>query len=290
MAQYVDRQTGLLKTEVIYQEKTLSWLYETRMGNLLLRLMVSKPLFSKLYTKQQFKKKSVKDISTFIEENNIDMGDYEEEDWQSFADFFIRKPKKELRPWPLDESILGSPCDAKLLVKKISVDSSFHVKGFHYTVSEFIKDDVLAKAFLGGYCFIFRLSVSDIHRYYYIDDGKMIGTSKKIKGRLHTVGPVSDNRVAVLTENCREVTRLNCKYFSDVLMVEVGALTIGSIVNHERKRFKRGDEKGWFCPGGSTIVLCFKDNLLTVDKDILDASKKGLEINVKIGDAIARLQ
>lgn len=37
--------------------------------------------------------------------------------------------------------------------------------------------------------------------------------------------------------------------------MEVGALMVGKIVNHDITKFKKGDEKGYFLFGGSTVVI-----------------------------------
>ena len=70
--------------------------------------------------------------------------------------------------------------------------------------------------------------------------------------------------------------------------MEVGALMVGKIVNHDIKKFKRGDEKGYFLFGGSTVVLFFKENQIEIDEDILKNSKVGLETKVKLGEVIGK--
>lgn len=70
--------------------------------------------------------------------------------------------------------------------------------------------------------------------------------------------------------------------------MEVGALMVGKIVNHNKSEFKRGEEKGYFLFGGSTVVLLFKENVVEIDDDIIDNSKKGLETKVKLGEIIGK--
>ena len=76
------------------------------------------------------------------------------------------------------------------------------------------------------------------------------------------------------------------KNFGEVIQMEVGALMVGKIVNHDIKTFKRGDEKGYFLFGGSTVVLIFKENVVEIDKDILNNSRLGIETKVKLGEVI----
>ena len=68
--------------------------------------------------------------------------------------------------------------------------------------------------------------------------------------------------------------------------MEVGALLVGKIVNMEKLKFKKGEEKGWFELGGSTILLFFAENTVNIDKDIISNSYKGIETKVKYGERI----
>ena len=90
----------------------------------------------------------------------------------------------------------------------------------------------------------------------------------------------------MFTENNREVSLLNTQNFDEVLWIEVGALNIGKIHNHNKTNFKRYEEKGYFSFGGSTIILLFQNNTIRLDKDILYYSNKGIETIIYYGDII----
>ena len=79
---------------------------------------------------------------------------------------------------------------------------------------------------------MFRLTVEDYHRYFYIDGGSK-GENVFIEGRLHTVQPIALEHRRVFTENCREYTVLHTENFGDVTQVEVGAMMVGRIVNNQ---------------------------------------------------------
>ena len=66
--------------------------------------------------------------------------------------------------------------------------------------------------------------------------------------------------------------------------MEVGALLIGKIINHDLDTFKRGEEKGYFLPGGSTVIIIA--NNIKVDKDILENSKNNIETLVEVGEKV----
>lgn len=78
-----------------------------------------------------------------------------------------------------------------------------------------------------------------------------------IPGIYHTVNPIANDYVKIYKENAREFTMMKTKHFGNVVQVEVGALMVGRIKNHqEAGSMKRGGEKGYFEFGGSTIVCC----------------------------------
>lgn len=136
---------------------------------------------------------------------------------------------------------------------------------------------------------IFRLCVDDYHRYCYIDNG--IQTDNvHIKGELHTVNPIALEKYNIYKRNSREFTILHTDNFGDVVQIEVGAMLVGRIKNHHRNvyRFRKGEEKGMFEYGGSTVVLLFEKDMIEVNSGILENSAKGLETIVKYGAKIGR--
>lgn len=48
----------------------------------------------------------------------------------------------------------------------------------------------------------------------------------------------------------------------------------------------KGDEKGYFKFGGSTIIMMFQKNKMRVDSDIIHQTKKGIETEVFMGEKI----
>ena len=81
---------------------------------------------------------------------------------------------------------------------------------------------------------------------------------------------------------------MKTKNFDNVVQIEIGALFVGRIKNlHGRHEFKRGEEKGMFEFGGSTIVLLVKNNIIDIDSDILTNTAEGVETLVHYGEHIA---
>jgi len=268
----------------IKEDKLTLFLYNTILGRLLLKILILK-FVSYLVGLFLSRKTSKIFINNYIKKNNIDMNEYPNVKYTSFNDFFTRKIKTNARKININKNILISPSDAKLSVYKINNDSKFLIKNSYYDLKELINDNK-AKEYINGYICIFRLDVTDYHRYCYIDSG----TKQKnnyIKGVFHTVRPISTSKYNIYKQNTRSWTVLKTDNFDDVIQVEVGAMMVGKIVNHhESYQFKKGEEKGYFKFGGSTICLLFKDNIVKIDNDIVYNSKNNIETIVKYGEKI----
>ena len=104
-------------------------------------------------------KGSVRHIAKFIKKNNINMDEYHTEDWESFDHFFTRRIRSKYRPIDSAEDAFVSPCDGRLSVYDINDDTTFEIKGSHYTVESLLQDKKCAKEFGGGKALVFRLCV-----------------------------------------------------------------------------------------------------------------------------------
>jgi phosphatidylserine decarboxylase len=75
--------------------------------------------------------------------------------------------------------------------------------------------------------------------------------------------------------------------FGDVTQVEVGAMLVGRIVNdHGAGPCNRGEEKGRFEFGGSTIVLLTERGKVKPDEELLSNTRAGDETKVKCGERL----
>lgn len=278
-----DRKTKTYEDIVQYGAGKLDFLYNNPVGRIFLGIAVS-PFVSNVYASKNAKKSSVKKIPAFIKEHNIDMSDFEDREYKSFTDFFTRKIRYGKRPVDMTPGALISPADSKLLVYEIEKDTVMRIKGRTYTVDEILADAENAKEFAGGYALVFRLTVDDYHRFCYPDKGCLI-SKRFIKGKLHTVSPVSKNH-KIYMENTRLVNLLKTEKFGTIAYIEVGAMLIGRIVDNGTDVFEKGQEKGYFEPGGSTVILLVKN--VEIDKDIMEQSASGIETKVRYGERIGR--
>lgn len=267
------------------QDRILELLYGTAAGRLLLKPLTL-PMVSKVVGAFLSTPLSCALINPFVKKNNIDMAQYEPVKYKSYNDFFTRKIKSKHRPVDTNPYHFISPCDSKLTVLPVTKDGRFTLKHTMYTVASLLKNEKLAKEYEGGYAMIFRLTVDDYHRYCYVADG-VKEDNVFIPGVLHTVNPLANDYFPIYKENCREYSILHTKEFDDIIMMEVGALLVGKIVNHHKKyRVLRGQEKGYFEFGGSTVVLLVKKNAVRIDADISENSAEGIETVVKFGEKI----
>lgn len=255
----------------------LKFLYNTVLGRIILKLITGK-LVTRVYAKYMSSKLSTIKIKKFIKKNNINMDEYQIQEYKSFNDFFMRKIKDDKRS--IGDNLIAVS-DAKLSVYKIDENSKFNIKNSIYTIEELIGDKKEYK-----YALIFRLCVDDYHHYIFPDNGNIV-SSKRIEGVLHTVQPVALKKYKVFHENSREVTYLNCENLGDVCYIEVGALMVGKIVNEKKDKFIKGEEKGHFEFGGSTIIMLI-NKAISINEKILENSNKDIETIVKLGENIGK--
>ena len=275
---YIDLQ-GKKVSNITNQDKLLSFLYTNIFGRMLLKPLIQ-PQVSKLAGRYLSSAHSKWLISKFIERNEINMDIYEECDYSSFNDFFTRKIKPDCRPVPEDLDVLISPCDCLATVYPIQENTTFSIKNTEYTLRSLLRSPRLAKRFRGGYAYVLRLTVEDYHRYLYSVSGKQ-SKNYHIDGTYHTVNPIANDYLPIYKENTREYTVIHSKEFGDVLQMEVGALLVGKISNHKQSTVvTRGEEKGFFEYGGSTIVVLTQKGRVTPRSDLLTNSKNAYETKV----------
>lgn len=281
-----DRQGNII-SENDSQDKLLKALYDSKAGRMALKVLVQ-PEISKAGSLFLDSKLSTSLIAPFIKKNHIQMEEFEQEDYESYNQFFCRRVREGKRDFSKEKQVLCAPCDSRVSVYPITESGTFFIKNTQYTMESLVRSRRLAKKYLGGTLCVFRLSVEDYHHYCYVDDG-LKTRNFHIPGVFHTVNPVANDVYPIYTENTREFSILKSQNFGNILMMEVGAMMVGKIVNHhEEKKVFRGMEKGFFEFGGSTVILAFSKDVVRIDQDIFDNTKEGYETKVKMGEKIGR--
>lgn len=218
----------------------------------------------------------------------VDPSQFEGDILRTYNAFFTRKRREPFSPAGADEDALLSPADSRLTIVPLRKGTAFPVKQAPYTAAKLLGNKKEAKRYENGYAFVFRLSVEDYHRYAYPDDGVEL-KHWFLRGTLHTVNPIALEQLPVFHRNCREVTLLDCKRFGRVAFVEVGAMLVGKIVNRHPSYFFRGEEKGYFEFGGSTVVLLVEPGKVLPERKLLLNSLAGKETYVRLGQAVGRV-
>jgi phosphatidylserine decarboxylase len=272
---------------------SLRFLYRTSLGTII-RYGLTKPWFSSLagfYCNQSMSKYHIK---SFIKENNINISEAQEpvDSFKTFNDFFIRKLKPEARPINQNPEIIIAPADGNVMIFENSTQKMrFPIKQSNFNLEQFLGNKELAKSFESGTIMIFRLAPWDYHRFHFPTDC-IPSKPQIIHGNYESVNPiVYYTGIQPLTENERHLYVLKTEDCDDISMVSVGALCVGKIKETyiPLQNYIKGDEAGYFCFGGSTLVLLFKQGTIEVSKEILNNSKQGIETPIKMGDVIAKV-
>jgi Phosphatidylserine decarboxylase len=265
--------------------KELMFLYRTIPGRIALKLLSSRAV-SYVAGAYMDSSLSCSMIEPFAKNNDIDMSQYEEEKYDCFNSFFTRHIRSDLRPIDMEPSHFIAPSDGLLSAYHIHEGLIVPIKQSNYSVYDLVRDKRVADMYKDGICLVFRLCVDNYHRYCYPVSGYK-SKNKHIDGSLHTVRPIALRTLPIFTENSREYTLIKTDNFSTVLMMEVGAMLVGKIKNlHDEKQVSRGEEKGYFEYGGSTIVLLIKKDKVIFDDRLFEATDNGYETPVLMGECI----
>lgn len=288
---YIERKTGEIQTENVPGEGFLKFLYYNPMGELPLNLVVKKKFLSEIYGRRMDSEKSAEKIAPFVEEHRINMDESVKSihEFTSFNDFFVRKLKPGSREIAGNRDEIASPADGKILAyRDLSEKDKFFLKGDAFTLEEFFQDKELAKKYEGGVMMIIRLAPVDYHRFHFPLGGK-VSRSKLIEGDYYSVSPYAVKKnFRIYCENKREYAELKTEEFGDVILSEIGATMVGGIEQtYEPDTFvEKGEEKGYFYFGGSSCILFFQKDKITVDEDIIENTLKGIETKIYMGERI----
>ncbi len=286
---YIERSTNKVKKEDIVGKGALKWLYYTPGGKLTLHMLLKRKFISSVVGHFMSSSLSLNQVNKFVEKYNVDLSQYHNDNaYKCFNDFFYRKIKTEKRP--IDNALV-SPADGKVLAfQDLSHVPSFFIKGSEFKLHEFLKDDELAEKYKDGSMVIIRLAPTDYHRFHFPASGE-ISETKCLKGRYFSVSPVAMKKsIEILCQNRRVYSVLKTEEYGDILISEVGAALVGSIVQtyDPNTTIKKGSEKGYFAYGGSTVVLIFEKGKVSIDADLLKNTQEHLETEVKMGENIGK--
>ncbi len=263
----------------------LNWLYRTVPGRMVLKVL-TRPGISKVCGRALETRASAALIPLFIRKNHIDMQEFSGAPYRCFNDFFCRPVREGARVVEQSDEVMIAPCDGLLSAYPIEEGLVIPVKSSRYSIADLLRDEELAARFDGGSCLVYRLCVNHYHRYAYVESG-VKSDNRKINGVLHTVRPIALRELPVFTENAREYTVIHTEHFGDVVQMEVGAMLVGKICNlHGEGKVSRGQEKGYFLYGGSTVIVLTEKGQVHFPEKLFAATREGREVPVKLGQRI----
>jgi len=288
--EFYNRATARLEREAIYGEAPLRFVYENPLGCGLLELLVKRGWFSRWYGWRMSRTGSRARIAPFIANYGLDAAEFADpvQSFGSFNEFFFRKLKPEARPIAAEGVVF--PADGRHLgFQNVAEISGVFVKGQHFDIPALLGDAALAARYREGTLVLSRLCPVDYHRFHFPCAGTP-GAPRLINGPLYSVSPVAlRRRLAYLWENKRVVTELTTPDLGTVLLIEIGATNVGSIVQTftSGQPVAKGAEKGYFKFGGSSTITLFEPGKVKLAGDLLAHSAEQRELYARMGDVMA---
>ena len=289
---FYNRVTGQVETEAVYGEGFLRFTYESPLGALPLHALVKRAAFSRWYGSRMDAPASRAKIAPFLATYGLDVSEFADapESFRTFNEFFYRKLKPQARPIAPGDDVITFPADGRhLVLPDIASCTDFFIKGTRFDLPALLRDASLSERFAHGSMLISRLCPVDYHRFHFPCAGTP-GAARQINGPLYSVSPIAlRSRASIHWENKREITVLRTPGLGDVLLLEVGATCVGSIVQTYAPgtAVEKGAEKGYFRFGGSCFITIFEPGKIQFSDDLIEHSKAGREVYARMGDVAA---
>lgn len=287
----VNRYTGAVEVEQVYGDRWLRWTYESAPGRLALALAVRRAAFSRFFGWRMSRPASRAKIVPFIRDYGLDPAEFADpvSSYGSFNDFFSRRLRAGARPVCDGAGDVAFPADGRHLgIADVAAADHYYAKGQKFDLAALAGDAGLAQRFAGGAMVISRLCPVDYHRFHFPVGGRA-GEPVVIDGPLYSVSPIAlRSRLDYLVQNKRARTLVETREFGGVLIFEIGATCVGTIVHTAGAgEVKRGDEKGYFRFGGSCVITVFERGRVRLAADLLAAAAAGRELYARVGDRMA---
>jgi phosphatidylserine decarboxylase len=281
-----DRQGGKLVSEWMDDHTPT---YESEPQRSITQWIKSQPLFDWLYAAYENTHWSAREIEPFVRKYRIDMSEFESREYRSFAEFFDRRLRPGVRSFPSAPGEMGAFAEARYFGwTRFDAEQRFPVKGHSLSAEQILGNAQRARPFIGGPVLLVRLAPVDYHHVHYPDHGRT-SDHGRLGHRLWTVNwHALLSKPDILFSNERNINILETRHFGRLAFVEVGALSVGRIVQvHPLDApFQRGEEKSVFRFGGSAIVVFGEPGMWRPSDDLLEHTKEGVETLVRLGEPV----
>jgi phosphatidylserine decarboxylase len=282
-----DRDRGRLVQEFMGDHRST---YESKPRRSPTQWIQSQPLYDRLYAIFQDSRWSAKQVEPFVRKNHIDMDEFEPVDYRSFGEFFTRRFRPGVREFPSIPGEMGAFAEARYFAwEKLEPEQRFPIKARSLSTKHLLGSADRARPFLGGPVITVRLAPVDYHHVHYPDSGKTL-EQDRLGSRNWTVNwHALQAKDDILFHNERQINILETENFGRLGFVEIGALTVGRIVQvHPLDApFQRAEEKSVFRFGGSSIVLFGEPGAWRPSEDLLERTRENVETFVRLGDTVA---
>jgi phosphatidylserine decarboxylase len=294
--QYIERETAQIKTETLYFDRLVSYLYSRvrEQSKILFNAMVSSRATGALgylnydFPLQHYRYDPVKLAETLA----VDLTECVDppEKLNTPRKFFERKIKYwQNRPLPDATDAVVAPADSKMLVGSLARHSLLFIKEKFFSYRELLGESAQQwlAAFEEGNFAIFRLTPDKYH-YNHVPVAGRVLDIYEIPGRYHSCNPQAVvQMVQPYSKNKRIVTVIDTDVEGGtgvglVAMIEVVALLIGDIDQYYCEHrydhpqaiapgmmLSKGQPKSRFRPGSSVDVLLFQNDKVKFSKDIV---------------------
>ena len=291
---YKNRYEDRLIEEKVPGFFMIKFLYSKKYMKLFLKYMIANKFLSTLYGVYMKSFLSKRLIEPFVQMYNVNTQESEKgmSQFKNFNDFFIRKLKVNSRKIDNNDEVLISPCDGKILVyEHLNTSDTHFVKGINFNLLSLLQEKELVMSYNKYSISIIRLAPTDYHRFHFPLDG-YVKETKLIPGLYYSVLPLALKYLhEIFIMNKRSICEILNDTIGTYLYIEVGATMVGSIRQTYKPftKIKKGDEKGYFEFGGSTIILLFKDGSVKFDDDLLENSRNHVETKISMGESIGKI-
>jgi phosphatidylserine decarboxylase len=280
---YYDRKTTAMVDEPLYKDGLTNALSGHSVFKKAIRSIGGCALSGRIYNRYMHSKLSYKDIAPIVNEYHIHLYPKSIQDFDTLHEFLIRNGN-EISCVNNEELI--AIANGKLMSARIDFDLDFSINGNSYSLAQLLGGHKLAQPFKGGLCLVYRLSMSDIQKYCFLDDGKAI-YKKSITDDL-VLPKMVPFQNSIGNKRTRVINIFKTKHFGPVAQIEISTLPTNGIRNEQIKEFTKGQNKGHFEFGESTIILLLQKGIL-LDADIAMMNKDGYEVQVEKGESIGAL-
>src|SRR3954465_4167884 len=143
-----DRRSGKIHKDWMDDGKSH---YESEPRKSPLQWLESQPLFDWFNAALQNSRWSARKIKPFVEKHKIDMSEFEQVDYSSYNDFFIRKFRSGARSFPVEPEKMGAFAEARYFGwEALEKTQKFPIKGHSLDPEQILGKSGRAAAFIGG--------------------------------------------------------------------------------------------------------------------------------------------